>query len=73
MKVPKLYSSRERIVSLVYVLVPQLQQWTAQGLFAAVIDFHLSGSLGEVVRRICELRPVKASIGCGFAKFAKRV
>lgn len=43
MKVPKLYSSRERVVSLVHGLAPQLQQGAAQGLFAAVIDFHLSG------------------------------
>lgn len=45
LKVPKLYSRRERIVSLVHVLVPQLQQQTAQGLFAALIDFDLSGSV----------------------------
>lgn len=73
MKVPKLYSSSERIVSLVRVLVPQLQQCTAQGLSAAVMAFHLSGSVGGVVRRTGELRPVEAIIGCGFATFAKRV
>lgn len=44
LKVPKLYSRRERIVSL-ELLVPQLQQQTAQGLIAALIDFDLSGSV----------------------------
>lgn len=45
LKVLKLYSRRERIVSLVHILVPQLQQHTAQGLFAALIDLDRSGSV----------------------------
>lgn len=54
-------------------MVPQLWQCPAQGLLAAVMAFHLSGSVGEVVRRTGKPRPAEAIIDCGFAKFAKRV